>query len=265
MKTVIFLILTALYKIRVCLWPFHDMKSKPSSVVRVASHDTAANAARGKWSSQRRIGIAYSSASPSVVLAATSESIPSTVLDTNEATARPPAIKHPRPGSHSVGPLSCHAHRPHSIAAVPAYLRVGPSCSCSHGCSRRRSRRKIGRPRLLPCATVTGPNLLVHNLDLDSEREALGLYLCFPVTVGNGCGVVSSISIFPQAKSKLSINSGAADSKALSGVMLGTYRHHLCVIPSTALCNCDGLNGRPHDLPACSNRNTTMSSFLLQC
>ena len=201
--------LTALDKIRVC----------------VASHDTAANAARGKWSSQRRIGIAYSSASPSVVLAATSESIPSTVLDTNEATARPPAIKHPRPGSHSVGPLSCHAHRPHSIAAVPAYLRVGPSCSCSHGCSRRRSHRKI---RLLPCATGTGPNLLVHNLDLDSEREALGLYLCFPVTVGNGCGVVSSISIFPQAKSKLSINSGAADSKALSSVMLGTYRHHLC-------------------------------------
>ena len=96
--------LTALDKIRVC----------------VASHDWATNGARGKWSSQRRIGIAYSSASPSVVLAATSESIPSTVLDTNEATARPPAIKHPRPGSHSVGPLSCHAHRPHSIAAVPA-------------------------------------------------------------------------------------------------------------------------------------------------
>jgi hypothetical protein len=49
--------------------------------------------------------------------------------------------------------------------------------------------------------------------------------LCFPVTVGNGCSVVSGIGIFqfPQAKSKLSINSGAADSKALSGVMFGTY------------------------------------------
>jgi len=73
--------LTALDKIRVC----------------VASHDWATNGARGKWSSQRRIGIAYSSASPSVVLAATSESIPSTVLDTNEATAGSPAIKHPPP------------------------------------------------------------------------------------------------------------------------------------------------------------------------
>jgi len=42
--------------------------------------------------------------------------------------------------------------------------------------------------------------------------------LCFPVTVGNGCSVVSGIGIFqfPQAKSKLSINSGAADSKVLS-------------------------------------------------
>jgi hypothetical protein len=48
---------------------------------------------------------------------------------------------------------------------------------------------------------------------------------CSPVTVGNRCGVVSSVGIFPQAKNKLPILSTAADSEALSGVMFGKCRY----------------------------------------
>jgi hypothetical protein len=106
--------------------------------------------------------------------------------------------------------------------------------SCSHGCSRQRRRRRIGHRHLLPGAP--GPGLhrlswvvlvaflafisfpLVTIFDFEMPE------LCFPVTVGNGCSVVSGIGIFqfPKAKSKLSINSGAADSKAL---MFGTYSY----------------------------------------